>query len=89
MVYKVIVIMKVSDTEKIKAIEMEREADMFARCLLMPRNLVEEEVKSVKHLDFDEAIGILAKKFLVEKAMVICRLGELNMLEYGMAPMIN
>jgi Zn-dependent peptidase ImmA (M78 family) len=57
----------------------EAEANLFARCLLMPENFVRTEIRKIKAFDLcnDEHIKILAKKFHVSQGIMAFRLGEL------------
>ena len=61
----------------------EIEANQLGAALLMPRGLVEQEVRS-QDLDLDdsEAIDLLAKRFQVSTAAMSNRLQNLRMLAY-------
>ena len=61
---------------------MEDEASYFALCLLMPENLLREEVKKVEFdLGSDEAIKYLAKTFGVSLTAMAVRLCDLQLLK--------
>ena len=65
------------DTDK-KDTAQEREADFFARCLLMPRNLVNEflSMGSMKNLSLDEKAMLIARVFNVTFKKAYQRLKE-------------
>lgn len=62
----------------------EKEADYFARCLLMPDFMMQKEVdlirNSGKHIHTSEAIKMLSKTFQVEQHHVVLRLHELKLM---------
>ncbi len=60
--------------------DMEAEADYFAMCLLMPRDLVIAEVRAMGGVDLvdDEEVGKLAKKFGVSIGLMTARLLQLQ-----------
>ena len=63
----------------------EKEANLFARCLLMPRNLMKQELSKIeKKLDYDEAVKIMAAKFQVEEKLMSFRMIELGLVDYGL-----
>lgn len=69
--------------------DLDAEANLFAECLLMPENLVRDELDSLlkargtKVIDlFDEnntVIKELAKKFAVTEAVMFLRLNKLGL----------
>lgn len=59
--------------------ELEAEANYFARCLLMPADMVKEEVEKIEwNLSDDKAIKELAKRFDVPITAMVVRLSELK-----------
>lgn len=61
----------------------EREANAFAAALLMPKKLVEQELKSCDKIDIKEAITDLAKKFEVSTQAMSIRLSNLEIIDYN------
>lgn len=64
-------------------ISMEKQANLFARALLMPKPLLVEEFEKIK-LDKpnqhpEDTIIILAKKFKVSEVQMTIRIKELNL----------
>jgi Zn-dependent peptidase ImmA (M78 family) len=59
--------------------KQDAEANHFAMCLLMPKNLVFKEVQKMGGIDLcdDAPLKELAKKFGVSVAMMAVRLGQL------------
>lgn len=55
----------------------EREANAFAASLLMPKSLIETEIKNAPN-DIEEAIFFLAKKFKVSQQAMTFRLSNLG-----------
>lgn len=62
---------------------MEREANYFASCLLMPRYLIESEISKLEEND-DSIISKLSKKLKVSEQAMAIRLSKLGFTEYGM-----
>ena len=68
--------------------EMEEEANLFARCLLMPEHMLRDEVKRMVAAggvgdlldDANKAISTLAKRFGVTTVVMTLRLQELGLL---------
>ena len=61
----------------------EVEATRLGSALLMPKNLVEKEIRNRDlNLDDDEAISYLAKQFWVSQAAMANRLLRLGMFRY-------
>jgi Zn-dependent peptidase ImmA (M78 family) len=58
--------------------ELEREANIFACCLLMPKQLIEEDLKQGFDLGNDDAAAKLAKKYDVPMNALIYRIWLLN-----------
>jgi Zn-dependent peptidase ImmA (M78 family) len=58
--------------------EMEREANYFAMCLLMPEKLLRHEVSAIGGLDLcdDEKLKALARKFGVAQGLMAIRIME-------------
>ena len=64
--------------------KMEEEANYFAMCLLMPEELIREEVKDVPQIDIVEGrtgLKELAHKFAVSEPMMLARLIQLEMIQ--------
>jgi Zn-dependent peptidase ImmA (M78 family) len=63
--------------------EMDREANYFAMCLLMPEPLLREAVQGMKGFDLsdDKQIGKLADKFKVSISIMAIRLGQIGLLK--------
>ena len=63
-----------------KDLEMEREANMFAMCLLMPEKLVRKWLKDHGPMDFtdDDYIKRLARDFAVSSTIACLRLQQLG-----------
>ena len=59
--------------------EAEREANLFAMYLLMPEELVKQEVKKMGKIDLcdDQAIAKLAKIFQVPVTLMAIRIGQI------------
>lgn len=58
---------------------LEREANYFAMCLLMPAHLVKQEVKKLTlDLTSDDALKHLAKVFDVSQTAMAIRLAQLK-----------
>lgn len=59
--------------------EMQREADLFARCLLMPEEWVRDEARKIKGFSLLEQDHVkrLAKTFAVSPEIMAFRLGEI------------
>ena len=77
---------------KQKELRQDEEANFFARCLLMPRPLVKEELeklKKTKILDHQDLITRLAKKFNVEYNLMNFRLIELELIDVGLGTIIK
>lgn len=57
----------------------EAEASYFARCLLMPKNLILEEINTMPKFSLldDLQVHILAKRFQVNDSMMAYRIGEI------------
>jgi Zn-dependent peptidase ImmA (M78 family) len=60
----------------------EREANAFAAALLMPKNLLIEEVEKHKEEKKDKFIVSLAKKFNVSEQAITIRLTNLGLIDY-------
>lgn len=64
---------------------MESEANLFARCLLMPEHFVRAELKKTDGsrdlTDPNNVVGKLAKKFGVSNEVMTCRLLEIGVIE--------
>lgn len=58
--------------------EMEREANIFACCLLMPKALIEEDMKKGFDLGNDDMVAKLAKKYDVPLNALVFRIYLLN-----------
>ncbi len=60
--------------------DMEREANYFARCLLMPRDFVLADLKLAGGMDIcdDDAVKVLAKKYGVSISMMALRIHEVG-----------
>lgn len=60
---------------------MEREANYFAMCLLMPESFVRAECKKIGKIDAVDGTGIkrLALKFRVSVPLMTLRLGQLGL----------
>lgn len=59
---------------------MEDEANYFVMCLLMPKHLLEQEIKKLDiDLASDDALKYLAKKFDVSLTAMAVRLSHLNL----------
>ena len=60
--------------------DQEAEANLFAMCLLMPRDFVIAEVRKMGGVDLleDKQVGELAKKFGVSVALMTARLLQLQ-----------
>ena len=56
------------------------EANYFAMCLLMPKELVLQEVATLKGVDIEKGIKILAKRFIVSELMMTKRLIQLKII---------
>jgi Zn-dependent peptidase ImmA (M78 family) len=66
----------------IKNLQIEKEANYFAMCLLMPAHLVKQEVaKLTIDLTDDTAIKSLAKTFDVSMTAMALRLSQLKVLK--------
>jgi len=64
-----------------KKIKQETEANLFARCILMPSSLVREELKNItKKHSIEESVKQLAKKFKVSEVQMTLRLRDLKLL---------
>lgn len=64
--------------------ELEREANVFAAALLMPRNLIEREFyKHAKNGSFNELSSKLAETFGVSEQAMSFRLHNLGLVDYG------
>jgi Zn-dependent peptidase ImmA (M78 family) len=63
--------------------DQDTEADLFARCLIMPRSLLTEDVRKIGAIDLcdDEQVRPLAKKYGVGIAMMAARLVELELVK--------
>jgi len=58
---------------------LEAEANYFAMCLLMPAQMVKDEVKKLTiDITSDETVKVLAKKFDVSLTMMAIRLAQLK-----------
>jgi Zn-dependent peptidase ImmA (M78 family) len=59
---------------------MEREANYFARCLLMPRRFVLADLKATGGVDLceDDQVKQLAKKYGVSVSLMALRIYEVN-----------
>lgn len=59
--------------------DREEEANYFAMCLLMPRDLVVEEVRKLGGVDLadDRKMGELAARFGVSISLMATRIGQL------------
>jgi Zn-dependent peptidase ImmA (M78 family) len=60
--------------------QIEAEANYFAMCLLMPRDLLVEEFEKVRGMELEEAVELLAKKFQVSAVRMAVRLGQLELI---------
>jgi Zn-dependent peptidase ImmA (M78 family) len=62
--------------------EQEREANIFAMCLLMPEDFIRRDMDGVKEIDLieDKRIKALAKRYGVTEQMMVMRLCELGYL---------
>jgi Zn-dependent peptidase ImmA (M78 family) len=58
--------------------ELEREANIFACCLLMPKKLIEQDMKNGFDLGNDDMVKQLAKKYDVPMNALIYRIYLLN-----------
>lgn len=66
-----------------KEIQQEKEADYFARCILMPYELLKKEFETGnkhKKLPPEKVVQKLAQKFQVSPLQMTLRLRELNIL---------
>lgn len=63
--------------------DMEREANYFAMCLLMPEEFVRSEIKKIGTIDVVDGTGIekLARKFRVSVPLMTVRIGQLKLWE--------
>lgn len=59
---------------------IEKEADLFARCLLMPRNIMLQVLgfEFVKNMDIEEKISLIARVFNVTKKKATIRIKEVE-----------
>ncbi len=64
-----------------RGVDIEREADLFAMCLLMPTDMVRTYMEG-KSLDLtdDSTLNALAKKFAVTATLAAKRLADLGYL---------
>jgi Zn-dependent peptidase ImmA (M78 family) len=63
---------------------MEKQANRFAACLLMPEKLIHEElVKLDDDLEYESKLNSLSIKFVVSKAAMDYRLKALGLYDYG------
>ena len=64
----------------------EKEANLFAMCLLMPEDFVKVEIKKIKDFDLcsDEHMKKLAQKFRVPQSLMAIRVGQLYGKETGL-----
>jgi Zn-dependent peptidase ImmA (M78 family) len=77
------VMYRVGKSATAKAEREEAEAYRLASALLMPKSLIEKEIKNRDlDLDDDEAIHFLAKQFWVSPVAIANRLLSLGMLPY-------
>lgn len=61
--------------------EMETEANYFAMCLLLPEDMVREDVERLRgEVDVGEMIEKIAERYRVEAHIVTLRLVELKLL---------
>ena len=60
--------------------DMEREANYFARCLLMPRQFLLADLKALGGVDLceDDQVSKLAKKYGVSISLMALRIYEVN-----------
>jgi len=64
--------------------KMEKEANRFAACLLMPKNLILEELAELdEDLEYESKLHSLSKKFEVSTAAMDYRLKALGLYDYG------
>lgn len=69
--------------------QQQREADMFAMCLLMPKKLLIRDVVYVIHPTDTRQIEWLARRYQVDVGLMTLRLHQLGLLKLGdqfMAP---
>lgn len=61
-------------------VDMDQEANYFAMCLLMPRDLMQKELDKLGELDLcdDAAITQLARKFGVSMGMMALRIHQIQ-----------
>lgn len=57
---------------------IEMEANQFAMALIMPEEMVREEMERLKNTDSDVVIRVLSKKFKVSKILMSFRLSMLG-----------
>lgn len=63
---------------------MEKEANMFAACLLMPKKLVLSELAKLdEDMEYESKLYSLSKKFIVSKEAMDYRLKALGLYDYG------
>ena len=63
---------------------MEKQANRFAACLLMPRKLVLEEISKLdEEMEYESKLYSLSKKFEVSTAAMDYRLKALGLYDYG------
>lgn len=70
-------------TKECQCSRQEKEANYFARCLLMPADLVRKEIEKMGGVSMlnDLHIHLLAVKFQVNDSLMAHRIGEIDALQ--------